>query len=304
MRHLLRHLAWLVGIALTISAPAAPRVVVTIKPIHSLVAAVMEGVAEPTLLVKGANSPHAYVLRPSDALALNDASVVFWVGKTLETSFDKPLRALAKDARVIALIDSKRLERLKVRHSGAWETDDHDHTEDEHADFDPHIWLDPRNAMRIVEVVTTELASVDPGNAAVYIRNKDAILTKLAVLDKELNAGLKPVAATPYIVFHDGYQYLEKRYGLNAVGSVAVDPQRSPGARRIRDIREKIERANVRCVFVEPQFSESIVRVIVEGTNAKLGVLDPIGVELKAGPDLYFQLMRDMAKSLATNLAD
>src|SRR5512134_3780065 len=73
--------------------PGAPAVVVSIMPIHSLIASVMQGVGEPTLLVKGAASPHTASLRPSEAAALQRADVIFWIGADMETFLAKPLAA-------------------------------------------------------------------------------------------------------------------------------------------------------------------------------------------------------------------
>lgn len=119
------------------SAMAAPNVVVSIKPIHSLVAAVMDGVGEPKLIVEGAASPHTYSLKPSNAKTLQDADVVFWVGHGLEAFLEKPLEALATKATVIELEDAKGLEKLKFREGGAFEAHDHgDEGHGEHAHGD------------------------------------------------------------------------------------------------------------------------------------------------------------------------
>ena len=77
-------------------AAAEIDVVASIKPVHSLVASVMEGVGEPILLVKGTGSEHSYSLRPSEARALEQAEVVFWVGETMETFLIKPLRGAGR----------------------------------------------------------------------------------------------------------------------------------------------------------------------------------------------------------------
>ncbi len=107
----------------------------------------------------------------------------------------------------------------------------------------------------------------------------------------------------PYIVFHDAYQYMEKRYGLNAIGSVSVSPEKKPGAARLIQLRKKIKNSKSICVFAEPQFQPKLVRTIIRGTGARTGVLDPLGTGIPAGEDAYFTLMRNMAKSLGTCLS-
>lgn len=115
------------------SAKADVNVVASIKPVHSLVAAVMQGVGEPGLIVKGAGSPHTYSLRPSEAAMLQDADVIFWVGRDLEPFLEKPLESIPANAKTVELLDAHGLVKLGFREGGAF--DDHDHG-DEHAHGD------------------------------------------------------------------------------------------------------------------------------------------------------------------------
>ena len=288
-----------------VPAAAAPEVVASIKPVHSLVAGVMRGLGTPVLLVRGVGSPHGYSLRPSEARALSEAELVFWVGGGLEASLAKPLAALAGDrARVIALAEAEGVRLLQARAGGPWEAPEaaHDHGTDMHdagkqADF--HIWLDPLNAIAIVRAAATALARADPKNAAVYRRNGTDTIKEIEALDREIAGTLAPVRERPYVVFHDAYQYLEKRYHLNAVGAVAASPERPPGARRLSEIRAKIAALGAVCVFTEPQFRPALVDTVVAGSAAQSAVLDPLGAGLAAGPDAYFALMRGLADSLA-----
>jgi len=300
-------------------AGAAPKVVVSLKPIHSLVAGVMAGVGEPTLLLRGSASPHSYSLRPSDARALNAADLVFWVGDGLETFLERPLRALADDAKVVALATLPGVELLESRAGGTWETHDedaheseashggHENDDEAHAHgpghYNLHIWLDPDNAIAIVEVAVTALSEVDPGRAASYAKNGAALIGRLTALDRQTRADLAPVKDRPFIVFHDAYPYFETHYDLNAVGAITVNPERAPGAQRISEIRGKIMALEAACVFSEPQFAPSLLDTVVEGTSARQGILDPLGAAHPAGPEAYFSLMRGLAGSLKKCLA-
>ena len=287
-------------------AAAAPEVVASIKPVHSLVAGVMRGLGTPVLLIGGVGSPHGYSLRPSEARALSEAELVFWIGGGLEASLAKPLTALAGDrARVIALAEAEGVRLLQARAGGPWEVPEeaHDHGTDtgvhdagKQADF--HIWLDPLNAIAIVRAAATALARADPKNAAVYRRNGTDTIKEIEALDREIAGTLAPVRERPYVVFHDAYQYLEKRYHLNAVGAVAASPERPPGARRLSEIRAKIAALGAVCVFTEPQFRPALVDTVVAGSAAQSAVLDPLGAGLAAGPGAYFALMRGLADSL------
>ncbi len=366
------------------SAHSEVNVVASIKPIHSLVAAVMSGVGEPGLIVEGAGSPHNYALKPSQAREIESAKLIFWVGHELESFLEKPLETIGANAKSIALIDAHGIEKLSFREGGAFDKHghedeaghddhghekkaeaehdhdhekkaeakhdhdhekkaeaehdhdhekkaeaehDHDHekkaeaehghdhekkaeAEHEHEDqhghgaFDAHVWLDPKNAKAMVHEIEEALVKADPGNAKKYEANAKAITAKLDTLITEVSADLKPVKGKGFIVFHDAYQYFEKRFGIAASGSITVSPEVMPGAERISDIRAKIKELGATCVFAEPQFEPKLVSTVTEGTKARSGVIDPLGASLEGGPELYFKLIRNMAGSISTCLSE
>lgn len=121
----------------TLMADESPKVVVSIKPLHSLVSAVMEGVATPTLLVKK-GSPHAYTLRPSEARALASADLVIWIGHEMESFLEKPLETVAENAKQLELAEVLETSLLKTRSGVEW--DEHEDHEDheEHATHEDH----------------------------------------------------------------------------------------------------------------------------------------------------------------------
>ena len=306
----------------TAVATADVKVVASIKPVHSLVASVMQGVSEPSLLVKGAGSPHTYSLKPSQAKELQAADIVFWMSHDLEAFLENSIESIAKNAKAVSLMDSHGLMKLNFREGGAFDAHDHghdDHGDDKHDDHghdkhddhghdkhddhghdevDPHVWLDPQNAKSLVHEIEEHLAEIDPSNAAKYEANAKAVMKKLDALTKEIEADLKPIRERGYVVFHDAYQYFEKRFGVSAVGSITVSPEVLPGAERVSELRDKVKSLNASCVFSEPQFEPKLVKTITENTDAGTGVLDPLGANIKDGPELYFTLIRNMAKSL------
>jgi zinc transport system substrate-binding protein len=340
---------WLGALALTLlvtdarsTRAAEVDVVVSIKPVHSLVAGVMQGVGEPALLVKGTGSEHSYSLRPSEARALEQAEVVLWVGETMETFLVKPLRALAGNAKVIELWEVPGLILLATREGGMWQAHEHgdehadaDHGEGEHAEehqeegehveqhegerehaetdheeagehahgeTDMHIWLDPANAKVLVAAIARALGEADPDNASTYLANAGRLHERLDELDRSLEDRLATVAERPYVVFHDAYQYFEQRYGVSAVGAITINPTVRPSAQRLAEIQGRLQELGAACVFAEPQFEPALVDIVIEGTNARKGVLDPLGAALDAGPDQYFRLMSDLADSLVNCL--
>ena len=303
--------------ALLASWPAAavaesPRVVVSLKPLHSLVAGVMSGAGTPALLLDRAGSPHAFQLRPSDAARLQDADLVFWAGEELEVFLARSLTSLASRARVVALVDAPEVEHLATRVGGDWAAHrPHQDTHESSAGSgvsaatprDMHLWLNVRNAARMSAWAAEELIRLDAENAAVYRANSQRLQRRLEALDEALERRLSPLRDMPFVVFHDAYQHLEYRYGLYAVGSVMVSPQRMPSAKRLRELRAKIIGLGARCVFREPQFESALVATVIEGTGASVGVLDPLGAQIEAGPEAYFELMRGIGEAIAECLS-
>ncbi len=288
------------------AAFAGPRVVVTIKPVHSLAAAILEGVAEPKLMLDGAASPHSYALRPSDAKALSEAGAVIYVSRNLEVFLERSLASLPANARVIELEKTPGLRLLPVREGGLHEVSDEGHDEHGHGHgeggFDVHFWLDPLNAIAMARHLAAEFTGIDPAHAAQYQANAGKLEAALAALDAELKVTLGGLGGRPFIVFHDVTQYFESRYGLNSAGSITVSPEQAPGAKRLAAVRAKIEGSKAICVFSEPEFPPKLVQTLTMGTNAKRGVLDEIGAAIPAGPGQYFALMRADAESLAACL--
>ena len=313
-------------------ANADVKVIASIKPVHSLVAAVMEGVGKPDLLVEGAGSPHTYSLKPSQAKKLQEADIVFWMSHDLEAFLENSIEGIAANATSVPLMDAHGLIKLDFREGGAFDAhahddhddhddhkdhddhddhkdhDDHDNHKDhddhdDHKDHghhgtDPHVWLDPVNAKAMIHEIEETLIEADPANASAYEANAEAMMSKLDNLVAEIDAQLQPVKGRSYVVFHDAYQYFENRFGVSAVGSITVSPEVLPGAERVTELREKVKNLDATCVFSEPQFEPKLVMTITENTNAGTGVLDPLGASIDDGTELYFTLIRNMAKSL------
>ena len=286
------------------------KVVVSIKPFHSLVSTVMKGVSEPALLLNGNNSPHTYSLRPSAAVKLQNAHLVFWGGENLEGLLAKPIHSLAAGARVVSFEDTPGLILRPFRSVKEWQEfdpeseNDQDHLKKQEIHRlprnDPHIWLDPYNAQKITQNLVQILSEFDPENAQTYHSNGKKIILRLSDLNIQLETKMSSVSSKSYIVFHDAYQYFEKRYQLNPIASVTVSSGTSTSVGRLIDIRKKIKNKNVLCIFTDPQFSPKLVQTLISGTAVKKGILDPIGTSIPPGPEMYFTLLNNISHSIST----
>ena len=313
------------------SANADLKVVASIKPIHSLASYLMDGINKPDLIVDGYSSPHGFALKPSHAKMLQEADIIFYVGEDLENFLEKPLKSIAKKAEKIELMEVKGLTKLKFRERNIFdEHDDHGHEEDghkeddhddhkheedghkeddhddhghdehgheghAHGEYDPHIWLDPINAKVILFEMSKHLIENDPKNEAKYRANLSKGYKEIDKLTSDVETNLSKSVAS--IVFHDAYQYFEKRFNVNILGAFTVNTDVMPGAEQLAEIREIIEHDKVSCIFSEPQFNPDIINAVAKDMNIKTGVLDPLGATLDPGKDLYFDLIKNMSKS-------
>jgi zinc transport system substrate-binding protein len=296
-----------------------PQVAVDIAPVHSLVARVMDGVGTPNLIIQPGASPHEYSLRPSEAAALQNADLVFWIGSDLTPWLTDTIETLAPDAAVTALLEADGTIELEFREGALFEAhehddhadeahddghDDHDeHDEeaahDDHGAHDPHAWLSPQNAMTWLNVIAGQLSAVDPDNAGAYFANAAAGRTEIEVLIGEVNTTLEPLRDGQFIVFHDAYQYFEMDFDFPASGAISISDASDPSPARIVEIQSRIAEQGIDCVLAEPQFNPGLVATVLDGTQAQTGILDPLGSDLEPGPALYPQLIRNLSTALA-----
>ena len=267
----------------------------------------MEGVGEPGLIIDGVASPHNFQIKPSHAKMLQKADLVIWVGEDLESFLPTALKSIPKNSVVFPLLEQSGLKKLKFREKNIFEGHD-DHGHDEHAEkeeghddhghgeYDPHIWLDPLNAKVIVKKITNQLVKIDADNSSAYKANSKKLLKDLDNLTSTIKKDLNKNAS--FVVFHDAYQYFEKRFGLSVIGALTVNPDVMPGAEQLSEIREVIEEKKVKCIFSEPQFNPAIIKSIASDTGVKTGVLDPLGATINKSKNMYFNLIEDMSNAL------
>ncbi|MFG1497303.1 zinc ABC transporter substrate-binding protein [Saccharospirillum sp. HFRX-1] len=287
-----------------LSALSAPHVVVSLAPLHSLASAVTAGISEPALLYDRQQSPHGSGLSPDQLRTLTEADLLVWVGPELETGL----------ARLVARLPAKAVN---------WHWHDYDsgmvqytprealfetaagalHGDHDHGELDPHFWLDPRNAEVFVIALADELAQLDPANADTYRANAEREQQRLQQLYSDLDARLAPVRERPFIVFHDGFQYFERAFDLNALGALVVTPEIPPGPRTVAQLAQRANDAGGVCLLHEPQFSSRWMQPLLQAVpNGQLSQIDPLGSTLEPGPDLYERILTDLADNLANCL--
>jgi zinc transport system substrate-binding protein len=280
----------------------------SIEPVRGLVSAIT-GENNVGLIVTGSASPHGYDLKPSDAKKISHAEIIFLIDENFESFLKKPLGNISKNIAVVNLTDEAKIDLLPLRQGGLWEKHEHheeaeehhdEHKHEEHAhesgkDF--HIWLDTNNARKMLKTITEKLSEKYPEKAAIYKNNHANYLKKLDELDKNITSKIKNINGN-YYVFHDAYQYFEKQFGISASGSITIDPENPVSAKRVSELREKINSSNIKCVFAEPQFEPKIIDTIIAGTAAKKGTLDPEGKNIANKNNSYIELLTKIAGNL------
>ena len=327
----------LVGRVSAAEAQPAPATLATIKPVHSLMAVLLQGIGQPELLIDGYTSPHTFQLRPGDADKVARADIIVWVGPTMETALRNILARGGRDGQlVIRLAEGE--EGHDEDHHGHHDEhhdehhDDHDdHHDERHGDHDghhdehhdedhddhhdghhdddhhgethlhedPHRWLDPVLALADMRRVAAAIGARHPELAPQLNKNLAALEQRLTRLDKDIRATLAGRAVIPALAYHDAWGYFEERYGLRMHGVVNPGAHGQPSARRIHTLGEIARQRQTRCLLLEPQFKPRYLAQFTATHNLDAITLDPLGAELPAGEELYFQLMRRVADGLA-----
>ena len=241
----------------------------------------MDGVGTPDLIIQSGASPHEYSLRPSEASALQEANVFFWIGPDLTPWLTEAIETLAPHAAITTLLETEGTIELKFREGALFEAHDHDdHAEeeghddhddhakeegfDDHGAYDPHAWLSPQNAANWLIVIAGQLSAADPENAGAYFANAAAGRAEMDALMTQVNATLDPVRSGRFVVFHDAYQYFESDFDFPASGAISIGDASDPSPARIVEIQKRIADEGISCVLAEPQFNAGLVTTVWE----------------------------------------
>ena len=294
-----------------------PNVVADIAPVHSLVSMVMKGIGEPQLLIPQNASPHHYAMRPSEAKALQEANLVVYLGHDMTPWLEPLFETVAASAEPLDLSEVDGVLQLSYRegpvfgeHEGHDDHDDHeghDHEEEGHDDHahhdhdgnDPHMWLDPENALVWLDAIASELGHIDPENAARYRANANTAKEEISHEIHHIEDHLKSVQGQGFLVFHDAYQYFENRFGIFATGSISIGDASKPSPKRLQQLKHHFEEEGIHCVLSEPQYSSKLIDSVFGGFKPHIGVADPIGVDLELGFGLYLELLENLASGIA-----
>lgn len=286
-------LVLLIGLPYQTMAEEKPlQLMASIKPLQLLVAALIEEGDSVSLLLAPGQSPHDYQLKPSDRFAMNEAELLVWMGPSLERFLTKPVSLLPPAKRLSLLPEAEAIEE-------AGQHDEHDHHHHGEAiDDDPHRWLDPLQAIAMAEQISQQLVRLAPERQAQWQANFQAFAQSMQALNQQLQQqfSTKP---KPYMVLHDAYGHFEARYGIRRLAALSISPERPPGAKHIWQLKQRISKGEVVCVFREPQYQPKILNSLLAGSDVRVGVLDPLASAFSPSKKAFQAFLADFAKALS-----
>jgi zinc transport system substrate-binding protein len=264
----------------------------SIKPLALIAEAVTGDRAEVDTLLPDSASPHDYPLRVSDVRRLQAAAVVLWVGPELESFLQRPLRSVSAE---------KQLQAGQLP-GVTWPSVEQGHRDQghqHHHERDPHLWLNPLNAVVIARALAERMVVVDPAGAEVFRANAEQFAADIRLLDKQLMTDMESLQGRGFAVYHEGYAHFVERYGLRQLAHVTFTPERRPGARHMHQLRQQL-RGNADCLFAEPYYDMRLAQDLARELDLRLGLLDPLGSNETTS---YHQLLENLSRALSACLA-
>jgi zinc transport system substrate-binding protein len=280
------------------------KVITSIKPIHSLVSRVMGDRGEVTLLLKKNGAPHLFSMKPSHMRAVVNADVLFYISTDLEQFLKPMIKRRNHRLTKVAFADDSRMRLLPYRQKKIWGGNLANHHDQQALKYDQHIWLDPDNARRMVIMIEETLSRLDPAHAITYIQNSKTLITDLYKLEEKIRTKLRPHKEKPMILYHDAFQYFEKSFFLTSVGAIQLTADKTPSVKHLTFLKKTASKSNVTCVIGMPGIHPQIATVVMNSTKAGYATVDPLGLTFESGPDLYFQIMEEMAENIANCKGD
>jgi len=253
-------------------------VLVSIKPLALLIAPLLSDKPQTPrsvgILLPAKASPHNYALKVSDRKRLLAADLVVWVGADMERFLQKPIAAItrANAKKSLAAMD------VSAMH---WPepADDHDNKHQHHGLHDPHFWLNPQNAIALLEAVAKRLQVLNPSQQQIYQRRFESIRSKITESELKIVDILKNVHSKPFVVSHDGFGHFIARFALNQLAAIRINVDSKPGAKHLYELRKDIVRAGARCLLLDPGETHGWGPRLAKELNLQVASLDILAIE-------------------------
>lgn len=296
IRRVLRFLAQLTLIVIGLTNNVNATVISSVRPIGFITEAIASGVTNTDILLPDGASPHTYSLKPSDLAKIKNADLIIWVGEDMEVFMPTVLKNV-DEQKQIELMDVSEIKSLlrTNHHDDEIPHNDNDH---HHGEYDEHIWLSPKIAKIIAKSIHDKLIELYPNKVQLLDANLNEFITNLSETEQNIAKKLISVQNRGYFVFHDAYGYFESQFGLKNLGSFTINPAVQPGVQTVYAIQKKLAEHQAVCVFREPQFSPAVIKKLVNGTNVKIGELNPLGTGIIVEKGAYSHFLLTLTQEL------
>jgi zinc transport system substrate-binding protein len=259
---------------------ASPNIVVSIKPIHSIVSALTQGVSTPTLLLSGNQSAHHAHLKPSQISLLEQADLVVIVHPDFEEGLAKSIRNIQAD-KVLTVDQSE-------------DEQGHEHEHEHAGSVNHHSWLNIEDMQDFTQALSQRLIKIDAKNKAIYLANLDALKLKLDELQNTTQQQLSNYTNQPLITYNNAFEHFIENYKLKSVGSVSRQHGENLSIYKILKAKQIIKDEKVTCLLFTSEASDKRINTLTEGLKIKTSGIDIIGFDIKPGADHYLKLIQDI----------
>ncbi|MCB1881318.1 MAG: SCO family protein [Gammaproteobacteria bacterium] len=252
-------------------------VVASIKPVHAILAALMQGGDEPLLLVSGTASPFEYRLTGLQEAQIAAADLLVWTGPELEPFMTAAVAGVTDDKRVVELLNLPALKILPQRLNSDLR--------------DPFFWMDSRNILILTDELARTLMAADPVRSHLYLRNRRELHRKLAELDRRYEFGYRGLSQGVALLLYDTLQYFSQAYALRLGEVLSPLPAQPVATETLLKARNGISNGDYVCVLSETGMPNEHLALLTEGLPVRTGELDSFGRRFQPGPELYAQMM-------------
>jgi zinc transport system substrate-binding protein len=241
-----------------------PIIVASINPIYQIILSITKDRKNNHLIISHNLSEHIYQMKPSDIKNIKNADLVFYISDDLESFIPKIASTTKnKEQKFWQLIKIPGLKILPQKN--------------DINQNDIHIWLNPENAIKIAEFITSKIIAIDPANASKYQLNLENFTKEIMVSTNKIRTQMNKVKDRNFMVYHDGYAYFEDYFAIKETRSITAYEGQELTINDLKQISQLIKNKNVKCIFGEPGEEKNTALNIANNFNIKFMILDLIG---------------------------
>tara|TARA_B110000196_G_scaffold319516_1_gene337791 strand:- start:200 stop:1063 length:864 start_codon:yes stop_codon:yes gene_type:complete len=260
-------------------ASAQVSIVTTIRPLQLIAESIVGESDTVTSIVGRQDSPHQFVLTPSDRLAIASADLLIWTGPELEVYLEGFFNNESRSGSIITVLENPILTIHKIND-----------------EIDAHFWLNPDNGIALADEIKDRLIEIDRARAVQYQSRFESFVAKIQGTNRDLTERFS-TSHNNYLVYHNAYQYFERQFGLQHSVALLADPETQPGIQHILRTQELVKKSMSNCLLVEPDSNMELVTTLTDGMDIRTVSVDHLGYDVLSSDNPYRQLLLNVAES-------